>query len=194
MKGIHIFLADGFEESEALVTLDILRRAGLEACTVTLPAEEVPQPFVTGSHGVTVVADMIWEDFADEAERGASPEDVMIFPGGMPGTKHLAACEDLIEMMNEHYAEGGTVAAICAAPGLVLSQLEGIAGKRFTAFDGFEGHTVEKGGIYVKAPAVRDGNVITGRGAGCAIDFGLAIVEHVLGPEAAAKVRHGLMI
>ena len=69
MKGIHIFLADGFEESEALVTLDILRRAGLEASTVTLPAEEVPQPFVTGSHGVTVVADMIWEDFADEVEQ-----------------------------------------------------------------------------------------------------------------------------
>lgn len=194
MKGIHIFLADGFEESEALVTLDVLRRAGLEVSTVALPSEGVPEPFVTGSHGVTVVADMIWEDFVDETGRGACKDDVMIFPGGMPGTKNLAGCEELMEMMNEHYAEGGAVAAICAAPGLVLSQLDGIAGKHFTAFDGFETYTAAKGGIYEKAPAVADGNVITGRGAGCAIDFGLAIVGHILGPEAVAKVRAGMMI
>lgn len=192
MKGIYIFLADGFEESEALVTLDVLRRAGLQAETVSLP--ECCCECVTGSHGIRVIPDHVWNSFEAAYVNVADKDDVFVFPGGMPGTKKLASCSKLMEMMNEHYAAGGTVAAICAAPGLVLSQLDGIAGKKFTAFDGFEKYTEEKGGIYVKAPAVRDGNVISGRGAGCAIDFGLAIVEHILGDEAVAKVRQGMMI
>jgi 4-methyl-5(b-hydroxyethyl)-thiazole monophosphate biosynthesis len=86
------------------------------------------------------------------------------------------------------------VAAICAAPGLVASQLPDLRGKRFTCFDGFEDALIAKGAEYVKAPAVSDGNLITGRGAGCAIDFGCEIVRMLKGADAVSKVRHGMML
>ena len=120
--------------------------------------------------------------------------DVMIVPGGMPGSKNLARDKALIELMQRHFAAGGTVAAICAAPGLVASQLEGLEGRRFTCFDGFQEPLLAKGAVYVPDGTVTDGNLITGRGAGHAVGFGLAIVEYLKGKEAAQSVRHGLML
>ncbi len=212
MKGIRIFLAEGFEETEALATLDVLRRGKIDALTVSTKDEGT---LVTGSHGIPVFADMPFSEFLSGLqEEGTGPYDVMIFPGGMPGTRNLAAHERLMDLMKRHHALtrnlaaherlmdlmkrhhalGGTVAAICAAPGLVVSQLDGLEGIRFTCYDGFEEHLLAKGAEYVKAPAVADGTLITGRGAGCAIDFGLKILDHLRGPEAAAAVRKGLMI
>ncbi len=192
MKGIRIFLAEGFEETEALATLDVLRRGKIDALTVSTKEEGT---LVTGSHGIPVLADISFSEFLSGLqEEGTGPYDVMIFPGGMPGTRNLAAHGQLMDIMKRHRATGGTVAAICAAPGLVVSQLDGLEGIRFTCFDGFEEHLLAKGAEYVKAPAVADGGIITGRGAGCAIDFGLKILEHLRGPEAAAAVRKGLMI
>lgn len=188
MKGIHIFLAEGFEETEALATLDVLRRAGLSVRTVSI----ANTAYVTGSHGVKVEADCLLRDLNPDGE--VSESDVMLFPGGMPGTKNLAAHAGLMGMMSRHYEAGGTVAAICAAPGLVASQLPGLEGKMFTCYDGFEGPMIAKGAQYLKLPAVSDGNLITGRGAGCAIDFALAIVEQLCGKDAVARVRAGLMI
>ncbi len=151
--------------------------------------------FVTGSHKTTVVADMTYGEFKAEVQLdGTDESDVMIFPGGMPGTRNLAENGEIINFMRLHYAEGGAVAAICAAPGLVVSQLPSLQGKHFTCFDGFEDAPVARGGIYEKKPAVRDGNLITGRGAGCAVEFGLAILAHLKGEEAAAAVRHSLML
>lgn len=191
MKGVYIFLANGFEETEAIATLDVLRRGGVELKTVSIHADK----FVVGSHGVPVVADMTYGEFKAQVDiEVADPEDVMIFPGGMPGTKKLAEKGEIIDFMKLHYAMGGTVAAICAAPGLVVSQLPDLTGKKFTCFDGFEDGPIARGAIYLKAPAVVDGNLITGRGAGCAIDFGLAILEALKGAEVAEKVRHGLML
>lgn len=191
MKGICIFLADGFEETEALATLDVLRRGGLDVRTVSI-TDEI---FVTGSHHIMVAADMSRSGFEKEIQsEDTGNQDVMIFPGGMPGTKNLASDEALMRLMCEHWTAGGTVAAICAAPGLVASQLPGLEGRKFTCFDGFEEKPVAKGAVYVKAPAVADGNLITGRGAGCAIDFGLAILAHVKGQEAAGSVRHAMML
>ena len=118
----------------------------------------------------------------------------MIFPGGMPGTRNLASCDMLKEMMQEHYDDGGTVAAICAAPGLVLGQLNGIDGKRVTCFDGFEGYLREAGASFEPRPAITDGRVITGRSAGHAIAFGLEILKKIKGEEKAAEVRHALML
>ncbi len=118
----------------------------------------------------------------------------MVFPGGMPGTKNLASDAELMALMKEHYRAGGSVAAICAAPGLVVSQLDGIEGKKFTCFDGFESYMEAKGAVYVKAPAVVDGNLITGRGAGCAVDFGLAVLSRIKGENAVAQVRRGMML
>lgn len=191
MKGVYIFLANGFEEIEALATLDVLRRGGVDVKTVSVLYDK----FVTGSHKTTVVADMTYGEFKAEVQLdGTDGSDVMIFPGGMPGTRNLAENGEIINFMRLHYAEGGAVAAICAAPGLVVSQLPSLQGKHFTCFDGFEDAPVARGGIYEKKPAVRDGNLITGRGAGCAVEFGLAILAHLKGEEAAAAVRHSLML
>lgn len=191
MKGVYIFLANGFEEIEALATLDVLRRGGVDVKTVSVLYDK----FVTGSHKTTVVADMTYGEFKAEVQLdGTDESDVMIFPGGMPGTRNLAENGEIINFMRLHYAEGGAVAAICAAPGLVVSQLPSLQGKHFTCFDGFEDAPVARGGIYEQKPAVRDGNLITGRGAGCAVEFGLAILAHIEGEEAAAAVRHSLML
>lgn len=191
MKGVYIFLANGFKEIEALATLDVLRRGGVDVKTVSVLYDK----FVTGSHKTTVVADMTYGEFKAEVQLdGTDESDVMIFPGGMPGTRNLAENGEIINFMRLHYAEGGAVAAICAAPGLVVSQLPSLQGKHFTCFDGFEDAPVARGGIYEQKPAVRDGNLITGRGAGCAVEFGLAILAHLKGEEAAAAVRHSLML
>lgn len=191
MKGVYIFLANGFEEIEALATLDVLRRGGVDVKTVSVLYDKL----VTGSHKTTVVADMTYGEFKAEVQLdGTDESDVMIFPGGMPGTRNLAENGEIINFMRLHYAEGGAVAAICAAPGLVVSQLPSLQGKHFTCFDGFEDAPVARGGIYEQKPAVRDGNLITGRGAGCAVEFGLAILAHLKGEEAAAAVRHSLML
>lgn len=191
MKGVYIFLANGFEEIEALATLDVLRRGGVDVKTVSVLYDK----FVTGSHKTTVVADMTYGEFKAEVQLdGTDESDVMIFPGGMPGTRNLAENGEIINFMRLHYAEGGAVAAICAAPGLVVSQLPSLHGKHFTCFDGFEDAPVARGGIYEQKPAVRDGNLITGRGAGCAVEFGLAILAHLKGEEAAAAVRHSMML
>ena len=191
MKGVYIFLANGFEEIEALATLDVLRRGGVDVKTVSVLYDK----FVTGSHKTTVVADMTYGEFKAEVQLdGTDESDVMIFPGGMPGTRNLAENGEIINFMRLHYAEGGAVAAICAAPGLVVSQLPSLQGKHFTCFDGFEDAPIARGGIYEQKPAVRDGNLITGRGAGCAVEFGLAILAHLKGEEAATAVRHSLML
>ena len=124
MKGVNIFLADGFEDVEALATNDVLRRGGVGTRLISISGE----PFVQSSHGVTVSAEEMLQDI-DSDHDGTCAEDIMIFPGGMPGSTNLAQCGRLIEMMNAHYAAGGSLAAICAAPGLVLSQLDGIEGK-----------------------------------------------------------------
>lgn len=189
MKGITIFLAPGFEDMEALSTRDILIRGGLDVRLVSITDEYI----VESSHGLQVSVDNCREDFEFQQE-GTSEQDVMIFPGGMPGSRHLAEDADIIRLMNEHYAAGGTVAAICAAPGLVLSQLQGIEGVRFTCFEGFQEQPVSKGAVYVPEGVVTDGRVITGRGAGWAVEFGLAILSALKGLEAAAKVRSGLML
>ena len=120
--------------------------------------------------------------------------DVMIFPGGMPGSSNLAAFGKLMDIMRQHYEEGGTLAAICAAPSVVLGLLPDLNGKKMTCYDGFEEALTAKGAEYVKEGVVVDGNMITGRGPGWAVEFGLAILAHIKGDEVAAKVKAGLML
>lgn len=189
MNHAYIFLADGFEETEALATADVLRRGGVPVQLIAAS----DQFHVTGSHGIQVIADMTFNIFCAEAEE-LDASDALVFPGGMPGTKNLAEHEELMDMMREHYANDGIVAAICAAPGLVVSQLPTLEGKKFTCYDGFEAAPAAKGGEYVKAPCVTDGRLITGRGPAFAIDFGLAILEKMRGEEKAAEVKSGLLL
>lgn len=191
MKGTYIFLADGFEVSEALTTVNMLRRGGVNVKTVSIYDDRI----VTSSNRIPVVADMAFGEFKASTSFGPClPSDVMIFPGGMPGSSNLAAFRKLMEIMVQHYSEGGTVAAICAAPSVVLTLLPDINGKRMTCYDGFEEAITAKGAECVKEGVVVDGNMITGRGPGWAVDFGLAILAHVKGQEIADKVKAGLML
>ena len=188
MEGVYIFLADGFEDVEALGTNDVLRRAGLQSQLIGV-AEE---PFATSSHGVTVSVDACLS-YMDINHKGTTEKDILIFPGGMPGSKTLAACKPLIKLMQEHYDAGGSVAAICAAPGTVLSQLKGIEGATVTCFDGFEGYLQKAGASFEPRPAISSGRIITGRSAGHALTFGLEIVKK-LRPEKAVEVAHALYL
>ena len=191
MKGVYIFLAEGFEDVEALATADVLRRGGVPVELVSITDE----PFVVSSHRVAVGVDQTFDYFALNIDKGGTDEkDVMIFPGGMPGTRNLAGFDMLMDMMQEHYDDGGTVAAICAAPGLVLGQLNGIDGKRVTCFDGFEGYLREAGASFEPRAAITDGRVITGRSAGHAVAFGLEILKKIKGEDKAAEVRQALML
>ena len=122
------------------------------------------------------------------------PTDVMIFPGGMPGSSNLAAFGKLMDIMQQHYAEGGTLAAICAAPSVVLGLLPDLQGKKMTCYDGFEDALTAKGAEYVKEGVVTDGQLITGRGPGWAVEFGLAVLAKLKGQETADKVKAGLML
>ena len=191
MKGTYIFLADGFEISEALTTVNMLRRGGINVKTVSIYDDRI----VTSSNRIPVIADMAFGEFRASTSFGPCLKtDVMIFPGGMPGSSNLAAFGKLMDIMQQHYAEGGTLAAICAAPSVVLGLLPGLEGKKMTCYDGFEDALTTKGVEYVKEGVVIDGNIITGRGPGWAVEFGLAILSHVKGQEIADKVKAGLML
>ena len=191
MKGVNIFLADGFEDVEALATYDVLRRGGVDVSLVALTDD----PQVESSHGVLVTAEAFLPEL-DTDHADTTAEDVMIFPGGMPGSRSLAACAPLIDLMRNHIAAGGTLAAICAAPGLVLSQLKRayLENVRFTCFEGFQDALIAKGAVFTPAPAVRSGRIVTGRSAGHAIAFALEILRGIKGDEVAADVQHALFL
>ena len=191
MKGTYVFLADGFEISEALTTVNMLRRGGINVKTVSIYDDRI----VTSSNRIPVIADMAFGEFKASTSFGPClPSDVMIFPGGMPGSANLAAFGKLMDIMQQHYAEGGTLAAICAAPSVVLGLLPDLQGKKMTCYDGFEEALTEKGAVYVKEGVVTDGQLITGRGPGWAVEFGLAILARLKGQEIADKVKAGLML
>lgn len=191
MTGVYIFLAEGFEEIEALATLDILRRGGVAAQTVSITEDQV----VIGAHGTPVVADLAYSEFkADAVLDQAEEDDCLIFPGGLPGAKHLSEKEELMDLMKQHFAEGGKVAAICAAPGLVLTKMDCFKGRKFTCYDGFQSVPISMGGTFVAEPSVKDGNLITGRGPGGAIDFALEILASLRGQEVADGVRAGMLL
>jgi 4-methyl-5(b-hydroxyethyl)-thiazole monophosphate biosynthesis len=191
MKGVYIFLADGFEDVEALATCDVLRRGGVTTTLVALTDD----PVIESSHGVTVGAEAFLPEL-DIDHKGTSAGDLMIFPGGMPGSRSLAACTPLISLMRDHYAAGGSVAAICAAPGLVLSQLDpkDLQGKEFTCFDGFQDALIAQGAVYTPRPAVRSGRIVTGRSAGHAVAFALELLRGLKGDAVADQVRHALYL
>ena len=195
MAKAYIFLAEGFEITEAMAPADILRRGGVDLNIVSIG----DSLNVRSAQGISVTADTIIDG---TILYNISTSDIMIFPGGMPGTIHLAECRPLIKKMQDHFSMGGTVAAICAAPGLVLSllpldRLSAEKGKiRMTCYEGFEHDLIAKG-VSVADPrtgVVEDGNIISSSGAGHAIDFGLRILARIKGPEIAGEVRKSIML
>jgi 4-methyl-5(b-hydroxyethyl)-thiazole monophosphate biosynthesis len=172
---IYLFLANGFEEVEALYPLDLLRRAGLSVTTVGIGSDRI-----VGAHNIAVQADI-----PDILYRDAKP-DMIILPGGMPGTTHLDASPTVEVALRAAASSGAYMAAICAAP-MVLGKRGYLQGKRATCFPGFEefltGATVTGEGV------VTDGRVITARGMGVAMEFGLTLVSLLCGAEKAAELR-----
>ncbi|MBR4186757.1 MAG: DJ-1/PfpI family protein [Clostridia bacterium] len=176
------FLADGFEEIEALTPVDVLRRAGLEVKTAAVGGHGLT---VTGSHGIPVTADMTAEDTAD-----LGGIDMVILPGGMPGAKNLDADPTVDAVLRRVHAEGGILAAICAAP-MVLGRRGYLNGKRATCFPGFEGELA--GAAYTAGRVEEDGRIVTACGMGAATEFALALVRTLKGGEAAEALRSAIL-
>ena len=183
MKKTFLFLAEGFEEVEAVATVDVLRRGGVELQTVAVGGERQ----VKGAHGVPVIADLALDELvAEEAE-------CLIFPGGMPGAQNLADHRALLELMQRHYDAGRCVAAICAAPALVLGRLRPGRRLRVTCYPGFEDSLPADFEVSTDGVVV-DGNVITGKGPGFAVKFGLTILKHLRSEEVAKEVAAGMLL
>ncbi len=163
---IHLFLANGFEEIEAITVLDVLRRCKLEVEVVSI----VGSRLIVGAHGGNVMADDRFQ-----RNRIAEESEGLILPGGMPGAKNLMAHDGLKKAIIAHAAKGTLVAAICAAP-MILGEAGVLNGKKATCYPGFEEHL--KGAILLKDQVVVDGNIITGRNPGAAFEFALAIAKH----------------
>lgn len=179
MKTIFLFLIDGFEEIEALGTVDILRRAGLKIRTVSLTGQQS----VTGSHNIPVTADMLFEHI--------NPQDaqMLVIPGGTPA---FSEHEGLKRTVKDFYDNGGNVAAICASP-MVLGILGMLKGRRATCYPGFEKY-LEGATLRTGDAVVKDGNIITGRGPGLTMDFALEIVKVIAGQEKRDEVAAQLLV
>lgn len=173
---VYVFLADGFEEIEALAPVDILRRAEVDVKTVSINDTLK----VTGAHGITVCADILLKDALGKAE-------MLVLPGGMPGTLNLQKCELLCDMLEK---ADGYVAAICAAPS-VLGGLGLLKGEKATCYSGFEDKL--EGAECVTDPVVVSGKVITSRGAGTAHLFGFTLLSLLKGEDVTEKLRKTMM-
>ncbi len=173
---LYIFLADGFEEIEALAPVDVLRRAGLTVKTVGVGGD-----MITGSHGITVKCDLTSYNITISDDLQG-----VILPGGMPGTVNLEKNSTVQSFIDFAYENGKLVCAICAAPS-ILGHKGILNGKEATCFPGFE--TELDGARLSPKYVVRDGNVITARGMGVAVDFGLEIVSAILGSVKADEIK-----
>lgn len=176
---VYLFLANGFEEVEALTPLDLLRRAGVEVTTVGIGGD-----MIRGSHGITVQADI-----PDVLYTDAKPE-MVILPGGMPGSKNLDASRTVDMALKAAVRSEAFIAAICAAP-FVLGKRGLLAGKEAICYPGFE---KELTGATISARrVVRDGRIITAAGMGVAVEFGLALVEALKGARSAQDIRRAIL-
>ena len=176
---IYVFLAEGFEEIEAIAPLDILRRAELEVATVG-----VGRKTVTGSHGISVVADVMDCEIApDENCEG------IILPGGMPGTLNLEKSENVQKFIDYAVENNIIIGAICAAPS-ILGHKGVLNGKKAVCYDGFE--TQLFGAVIDDTRVCRDGNIITAIGAGAALEFGFKLTETFLNLQQAKRIKESM--
>ena len=187
MRGpICVFLAEGFEEIEALTVVDVLRRAELPVQTVAVmgKADERGKIAVTGAHGIPVVADT----FIDAID--ADAVDMLVLPGGMPGTTNLEACPPLREMLVRFNEQKRPISAICAAP-MVLGHLGLVKGRTATIYPGMEDELV--GANATQEPVAVDDNITTSRGPATALPFALALVQRYRGADVAQQIAHGMV-
>ena len=177
---VVLLLADGFEEIEALTPLDMLRRAGVNVASVSISDELA----VTGAHGITVIADVT----KDSLE--LSCIELAIFPGGMPGAKNLDESEFTSRLIKAVLANGGRLAAICAAP-MILGKRGLLKGKRACCYPGFENELL--GAEISYEPCVTDGNITTARGMGAALDFAEELISLIKDKETCRKISSSII-
>ena len=181
MAKVYVFLANGFEDVEALIPVDVLRRGGVEVVTVS--CVDGSQVVETG-HGVRIEADAMFYDcdFSDA--------DLLLLPGGMPGASNLYAHEGVCEALLAQAKAGKKIAAICAAPAVVLAQLGILRGKRVTCYPGFE--QMLEGAAYTGELCTVDGNITTGEGPAAAFPFAYALLEQLTDLATAQQIAVGM--
>lgn len=182
MSRVLVPLAEGFEEIEAVTVVDLLRRAGIEVHTASLDG-----PRVTGSHGIAMMADIALDAAV------ACDYDMVVLPGGMPGAEHLKNDPRVTSLLRRFAAEGRYTAAICAAPS-VLAHAGLLDERTATSFPGFLNADSAPGLRLRDDAVVVDGKVVTSRGPGTALEFGLALIELLEGVAAMERVRERLQI
>lgn len=180
MAKVYEFLANGFEDIEALGPVDVLRRGGLDVKTVSISGSLL----VESAHGVQVKADMLFED-ADFADA-----DLLLVPGGMPGAKNIDEHEGVRKALAAHAACGKTVGAICAGP-MVLGHLGLLRGRKATCYPGFEGEL--EGAEYTAAQFTVDGNIVTGKGPGATLGYAYALLSLFKGSQVVDELKRGMM-
>ena len=180
MKQVCVFLADGFEEIEGLTVVDLLRRAGIEVTTVSITGEHT----IHGAHGIDVQADKLFEDMNYEEQ------DMLVLPGGMPGTLNLGQHRGLEALLRKFYQKEKFIAAICAAPS-VFGKYGFLKGRKATSYPGFE-EALEGAEVVKDAVAVSD-FVITSRGMGTAIPFSLTLIEQLVGKEKSEEIGKSII-
>jgi len=178
---VMVFLAEGFEEVEALTVVDYLRRMDIEVDMVSI-YDELD---VNGAHGVGVKGDRILEDIGS-----VDGYDGLVIPGGLPGASNLRDDDRVVEFVREMNSKGGLVAAICAGP-IVLERAGIVSGKRLTSYPGFEDELRDS--LYIKEGVVVDGNIITARGPNYAVDFALELVDYLLGSNKREELEKDIL-
>jgi len=182
---IFEFLADGFEEIEALCPIDVIRRAGLEIKTVAVGGKNDKK--ITGSHGICVNAELSLSDAVLLSEK--EKIDMIILPGGMPGAKNLDENPIVESFLNRAYTDGAYIASICAAP-MIPGKRGMLRGRRAVCYPGFEEYLL--GAQLSEKKVAVDGRIITAKAAGCAVDFGLTLLQHLKGLDEANRVKDSI--
>lgn len=180
MKKVYLFLAYGFEETEALTTVDLLRRAGIEVITVSVTANNI----VTGAHRIPVVSDIKID------ESNFCDADAIIIPGGQPGVNNLKACEKIRNIIKMSFDNNKLICAICAAP-IILGEMGLLNGKKATCYPGNESDL--DGAILSNDIVCVDDNIVTSRGVGTAIDFALEIIKILNSEIKAESVKKSIL-
>lgn len=191
MKKAAVFLADGFEEVEALTPVDYLRRAGVEVITVSIPSATMKdEKIVTGSHKIPVIADTTLKEYL--AQYGDNAPDLVFCPGGSVGAENLSNCTKLLSHLEKCDDNGKFVSAICASPAVVLGKTKIPDGKRWTCYPGMQTESNEAYQTkYENKVFITDGNLITARGAGAAEEFAMELIRLLCGEATAKKIHDG---
>jgi 4-methyl-5(b-hydroxyethyl)-thiazole monophosphate biosynthesis len=182
MAKVYVFLADGFEDVEALIPIDVLRRGGVEVVTISTTLF----PLVESAHGVNIEADLQF----DQADY--SDADLLMLPGGMPGASNLYAHEGVCEALKAQFKAGKKIAAICAAPAVVLAQLGILNGKKATCYPGFEKVLEETGATYTGDLVTVDGNLTTGEGPAAAFPYAYELLAQLVDQETSDQIAEGM--